>query len=246
MLPLETSNTRPCEVPVSLLTQNSIMAPNSIPAAAMQQEHLCRNSQFPEMQNAEILDPTEAPTQDNEDDDSDELEPETITEWIALFLATLKSKSAQTYSTVSFVVQQTSSLISDIVASLQRKAFPLFGKLGHMDEPWFQELDCPWFWRSTMPIHIFTWQKRENVVLLDFYDGEHCKQHPLFSSKVSVPLLLHNDDCETVNRRGSKVVVHKLGFLYFTIKSPPSEFLSLVALSVCSLQIGWSQNIWNW
>lgn len=73
---------------------------------------------------------------------------------------------------------------------------------------------------------IFTWQQRENGVLLDFYDGEYCKQHPLFSSKVSVPLLLYYDDCETVNPFGSKVVVHKLGFLYFIIKSLPPQFLS--------------------
>lgn len=251
-----------------------------------------------EMQNAEISDPLEAPTQDNEDDDYwDDLEPETITERTALFLATLKSKSAQTYSTVSFVVQQTSSLISDIVGSLQRKTLSLFGKLGHKDDPRVQELvhdfeeaACPFkglesdfkqmqhFAKSGNFIHpveetfpgvsyvqrrdsatgtvrqvavqdvfyrvplkplltkllempgildaIFTWQQRENEVLLDFYDGEYCKQHPLFSSKVSLPLLLYNDDCETVNPLGSKVVVHKLGFLYFTIKSLPPEFLS--------------------
>lgn len=250
-----------------------------------------------EMQNAEIAD-LETPTQENKDDDYwDELEPETITERIALFLATLKSKSAQTYSTVSFVVQQTSSLISDIVGSLQSKTLSLFEKLGHKDDSGVQKLACDfeeakspfkglesdfkqmqYFTKSGNFIHpieealpgvsyvqrrdsatgtvrqvavqdvfyrvplkplltkllelpgildaIFTWQQRENGVLLDFYDGEYCKQHPLLSSKVSVPLLLYNDDCETVNPLGSKVVVHKLGFLYFTIKSLPPEFLS--------------------
>jgi len=224
------------------------------------------------------------------------LEPETITERIALFLATLKSKLAQTYSTVSFVVQQTSSLISDIVGSLQRKTLSLFEKLGHKADSGVQQLACDfeeakspfkglesdfkqmqYFTKSGNFIHpieevlpgvsyvqrrdsatgtvrqvavqdvfyrvplkplltkllelpgifsILTWQHRENGVLLDFYDGEYCKQHPLFSSKVSVPLILYNDDCETVNPLGSKVVVHKLGFLYFTIKSLPPEFLS--------------------
>ena len=73
---------------------------------------------------------------------------------------------------------------------------------------------------------IFTWQQRNDGDLSDFYDGEYCKQHPLFSKEVSVPLLLYNDDCETVNPLGSKVGVHKLGLIYFTIKSLPPEFQS--------------------
>ncbi|KAK0152439.1 hypothetical protein N1851_006047 [Merluccius polli] len=93
------------------------------------------------MQNVQIPDPLEAQTEENEDDDYwDGLRPETITERIALYLASLKSKSAQTYSTVSFVVQQTSNLISDIVGSLQRKTLSLFGKLGHKDDQEVQEL----------------------------------------------------------------------------------------------------------
>lgn len=58
-------------------------------------------------------------------------------------------------------------------------------------------------------------------VLIDFFDGKYFKQHSLFSSNVSVPLLLYNDDCEIVKPLGSKVVVHKLGLIYFTIKSLP-------------------------
>lgn len=43
-----------------------------------------------EIQNAEMSDLLDAPTQDNDDNDYwDEFEPETITERIALFLATL-------------------------------------------------------------------------------------------------------------------------------------------------------------
>ncbi|KAI2655858.1 ATP synthase subunit b [Labeo rohita] len=251
-----------------------------------------------QMQDPDISDTSEAPTEENEDDECwDELEPETLAEQIALFLATLRSKSAQTYSAVSFVVQQTSSLISDIVNSLQRKTLSLFGKLGHEDDPRVQELVSDfeaaaspfrglesdfklmqYFAKSGNFIHpleealpgvsfvqrrdsatgtvrqvavqdvfhrvplkplltklletqdildaIFTWQQRENGVLLDFYDGEYCKNHPLFSSDVSVPLLLYNDDCETVNPLGSKVAVHKLGFLYFTIKCLPPQLLS--------------------
>lgn len=61
---------------------------------------------------------------------------------------------------------------------------------------------------------------------LGFFDGEYCKNHPLFSNEMSVPLIFYNDDCETVNPLGSKVAVHKLGFLYFTIKSLPPQLLS--------------------
>lgn len=47
-----------------------------------------------------------------------------------------------------------------------------------------------------------------------------------FSKEFTIPLVLYNDDCETVNPLGSKTVEHKLGFLYFTIKSLPPELLS--------------------
>ncbi|KAA0721273.1 hypothetical protein E1301_Tti020639 [Triplophysa tibetana] len=42
----------------------------------------------------------------------------------------------------------------------------------------------------------------------------------------SVPLLLYNDDCEMVNPLGSKTSIHKLGFIYFTLKCLPPECLS--------------------
>lgn len=38
--------------------------------------------------------------------------------------------------------------------------------------------------------------------------------------------VLHNDDCETVNPLGSETVVHKLGFIYFILKSLPPDLLS--------------------
>lgn len=245
--------------------------------------------------NVDNSDPVEV--QNEHDGYWDDLEPETITERIALFLATFKAKSAQTYSTVRFVVQQTSSLVSDIVSSLQRKTMYLFEKFGHRDDPGVKQLahdfeaaaspfegfesefkQMQYFVKSgnfidpveeaftgesfvqrrasatgtvrqvllqdtfyRVPLKplllkvleipgildaIFAWQQREDGVLSDFYDGEYCKQHPLFSREVSVPLLLYNDDCETVNPLGSKVAVHKLGFIYLVIKSLPPVFLS--------------------
>lgn len=63
------------------------------------------------------------PAQGDEEveEDWDKLEPEGINNRVALFLAHLKSKSSTTYSNLNFVVQHTSSLISDIFSRLQSK-----------------------------------------------------------------------------------------------------------------------------
>lgn len=73
---------------------------------------------------------------------------------------------------------------------------------------------------------IIDWQHRKRDALQDLYDGEYCRSHPLFSRECSIPLMLYADDCETVNPLGSKTGSHKLGFIYFTIKSLPSDLLS--------------------
>ncbi len=70
-------------------------------------------------------------------------------------------------------------------------------------------------------------------VLQDFHDGELYKHNFLFSKELSIPLLLYNDDCETVNPLGSKTIVHKLGLIYFQIKCLPPMLLS--SLSSCFL-----------
>ena len=70
------------------------------------------------------------------------------------------------------------------------------------------------------------WQQQERHALQDVFDGEFCKRHPLFLKEFSVPILLYNDDCETVNPLGSKTGVHKLGFVYFILKSLPADLLS--------------------
>lgn len=43
---------------------------------------------------------------------------------------------------------------------------------------------------------------------------------------MSIPLVIYNDDCEMVNPLGSKTSVHKLGFIYFTLKCLHPEYLS--------------------
>nr|XP_057925469.1 uncharacterized protein LOC131127529 [Doryrhamphus excisus] len=70
------------------------------------------------------------------------------------------------------------------------------------------------------------WQQREGGVLQDVFDGEFCKTHPLFLKETSIPLLFYNDECETVNPLGSKTGTHKLGFIYFQLKSLPPDLLS--------------------
>lgn len=47
----------------------------------------------------------------------------------------------------------------------------------------------------------------------------------VFPTEPSVPLLLYNDNCEMVNPRGPKTSIHKLGFIYFTLKCLPPECL---------------------
>lgn len=71
------------------------------------------------------------------------------------------------------------------------------------------------------------WQRREESdAIQDVFDGEFCKTHPLFQNEVSIPLVIYQDDCEIVNPLGSKTGVHKLGLIYFTLKSLPPDLLS--------------------
>lgn len=70
----------------------------------------------------------------------DELEEENIQDRVALFLAKLRSNSSQTLSTVNFVVDHTSSLISDVVGSLQRNTVSFLREIGHSESPGTQKL----------------------------------------------------------------------------------------------------------
>nr|XP_054591281.1 uncharacterized protein LOC129155120 isoform X1 [Nothobranchius furzeri]XP_054591300.1 uncharacterized protein LOC129155133 isoform X1 [Nothobranchius furzeri]XP_054591301.1 uncharacterized protein LOC129155133 isoform X1 [Nothobranchius furzeri]XP_054591321.1 uncharacterized protein LOC129155141 isoform X1 [Nothobranchius furzeri]XP_054591322.1 uncharacterized protein LOC129155141 isoform X1 [Nothobranchius furzeri]XP_054591360.1 uncharacterized protein LOC129155163 isoform X1 [Nothobranch len=73
---------------------------------------------------------------------------------------------------------------------------------------------------------IFEWQNLENAALEDFRDGTIFETNPLFSKDFSIPLVLYSDECEMVNPLGAKTSVHKLGFIYFTMKCLPQEYMS--------------------
>lgn len=228
----------------------------------------------------------------------DEIGPEGITDRVALFLARLRSVPSQTLSGIHFVVDQTASLISDIVGRLQLRTMAVFRGLGHGQNPEVEQLmtefkDCAEPFRDletewkqmkyfvnlggfvepveeTFPggvsyvqkrdsttgtvkqvevpdtfqripltrllkqlIEIpgilqvmLEWQQRDDGVLQDVFDGELCKSHPLFLNETSIPLVLYQDDCECVNPLGSKTGTHKLGLIYFQIKSLPPDLLS--------------------
>ncbi len=82
---------------------------------------------------------------------------------------------------------------------------------------------------------IFEWQNQESTALEDFRDGTIFKTSELFSKELSIPLVLYNDDCEMVNPLGSKTSVHKLGFVYFTLKCLRPEYLSSPVLLIARL-----------
>lgn len=252
-----------------------------------------------DVQNVEMLNAEMEPAQGDEEveEDWDELEPEGITNRVALFLAHLKSKSSMTYSNLNFVVQHTSSLISNIVSRLQSKTMSLFRQFGldqslevedleveftEAAEP-FKGLETDYkqmqyFAKSgnfTQPVEellsgvsyvqpmasatdivrqvavpdsyhriplkriltkileipgilqaMLEWQRRDGDAIQDVFDGEFCKTHPLFQNEVSIPLVIYQDDCEVVNPLGSKTGIHKLGLIYFILKSLPPDLLS--------------------
>lgn len=73
---------------------------------------------------------------------------------------------------------------------------------------------------------ILQWREGHSGAIEDFRDGTIFATNSLFSDELSIPLVLYCDDCEMVNPLGSKTSVHKLGFIYFTIKCLPPEYLS--------------------
>ncbi|XP_073694457.1 uncharacterized protein [Garra rufa] len=71
----------------------------------------------------------------------DELEQKTLTDKVALFLSKLRAKSSMTLSTVNFVFQQTSSLVSDIVGALQRQTMTFLQATGQSEIPEARQLN---------------------------------------------------------------------------------------------------------
>lgn len=70
----------------------------------------------------------------------DDIEPEGVTDRVATFIAHLRSVSSQTLSGIHFFVEQTSSLISDIVGRLQSRTMAVFSHLGHDQSPEVEQL----------------------------------------------------------------------------------------------------------
>lgn len=72
------------------------------------------------------------PNTDGPNDDWDDLGPEGVMNRVATFLACLRSRLSQTFSSVNYVVQETSSFIHNIVTDLQNKMM-IFQRLGQED-----------------------------------------------------------------------------------------------------------------
>ncbi|KAL1255351.1 hypothetical protein QQF64_013412 [Cirrhinus molitorella] len=226
----------------------------------------------------------------------DELELNTLQDRVALFLSKLRAKSSMTLSTVNFIVQQTSSLVFDIVGALQRQTMSFLQRFGQSETPEGQQLNqqfanaaepfqgldtehkqMKYFVQAgylvqpveqPLPGVSYTQQRDsqtgtvKQVAVQDTFqriplcpllkvilespgtmekimewkmklndsnsldDTTVLKTSSVFPTEPSVPLLLYNDDCEMVNSLGSKTSIHKLGFIYFTLKCLPPECLS--------------------
>lgn len=83
--------------------------------------------------------------------DRDEVEPESIINQVALFLAHLRSKSSMKFSNLNFMFQHMSSLIGDLVNSLHLKTMSLVHRFGLDQSPSLQELGVM-FLESTEPL----------------------------------------------------------------------------------------------
>lgn len=241
---------------------------------------------------------------DEETENWDDLAEEDITYRVACFLAKLKAQSNQTYSAINYMVKHTSTLITDIVRSLQTKTMALLDRLGHSDQADVSTLNNH-FERAAEPLmnldsdykqmkyfsetgffikpetqqfpgisyvqrldastgsvkqiavqdtfqyvplkpllkkilespgtmeKVLAHKQNQEGALIDYIDGDLYKSSHLFSEEFSIPLVLYNDDCETVNPIGSKTAIHKLGLIYFQIRCLPPELLS--SLSACFL-----------
>ncbi|XP_030855542.1 uncharacterized protein LOC115929735 isoform X1 [Strongylocentrotus purpuratus] len=58
-------------------------------------------------------------------------------------------------------------------------------------------------------------------ILRDFCDGDHYRNHPLFSNGQAIQICLYFDEFEVVNPLGSKRGIHKIAAFYYTLKNLP-------------------------
>ncbi|KAI7811590.1 hypothetical protein IRJ41_002398 [Triplophysa rosa] len=166
----------------------------------------------------------------------DELEQITITERVALYLSKLRAKSSMALSTVSFLVQQTSSL-----GALQRQTMSFLqriGQIGYLVQPVEQPLPGVSYTQqrdsqtgTVKQVAVQDTSQRIPLrplmkLILETPGTVEKIMDSVHPTEPSVPLLLYNDDCEKVNPLDSKTSIHKLGFIYFTLKCLPPECLS--------------------
>lgn len=76
-------------------------------------------------------------------------------------------------------------------------------------------------------------RKSEDGLLRDFIDGHHYNSCRLLKKETTINILLFADDVEVTNPLSPKAGSHKIGMLYFAIKSLPTKFLS--SLNNCFL-----------
>ena len=83
-------------------------------------------------------------------------------------------------------------------------------------------LECPGVMRTILEHHNHASQ---DGIMRDFQDGDYCRQQDCFTQH-TVKIILYVDDIEVTNPLGGKAGNHKLGMIYFMIKSLPSKLLS--------------------
>lgn len=88
------------------------------------------------------------------------LDDEGITERVALFLAKLRSNSANTLTSINHVMWHMSDLVSDTVGNLQTKTMALFDKFGHLQSPEVEELRQV-FEKSGQPFKVLKTEYRQ-------------------------------------------------------------------------------------
>ena len=110
----------------------------------------------PESVTESSIEPTEVTPSDDDQtevdpsDVWDELDEQSFTERVAIFLAKLNSVPRQTFTAINFVVQEASSLVSGIVGNLQRKTMLVLQRLGQNEIPEVQDLTRE-FERASVP-----------------------------------------------------------------------------------------------
>ena len=77
-------------------------------------------------------------------------------------------------------------------------------------------------YRETMQCHVSV-----DGLMYDFCDGSLCKGNPLFAQdRSALQICLYYDECEVVNPLGSRRGIHKIGFIYMSLRNVQPMFNS--------------------